>query len=499
MGNCGSEPKTLDESSKLLPPAPPPPPKQELTHVHPSPPLVVKDSDTLPAKPPDSLEADLFRPSEASNTERPEPDSNIEDLLFPPPAPVNDSSLELRSSSTAEQPASDQDSSLELQSSSTAEQRTSDQVLPTTDAATQPGASDSAPQQEPEPETNDRDFFELNVFKFKELQKATQGFKDPDMVLGEGGFGKVYKGWLKEVSSSETYPVAVKRLNSESFQGQQEWLAEIIVLGKLRHPNLVRLIGYSSDQGEGLLVYEFLSLGSLDYHLFREGVAGAERPPLPWERRVQIALQAAQGLTYLHDNGVIHRDFKAPNILLDENYTAKIADFGLAKGAPEGQTHITTRIMGTMGYLDPKYMETGQLTKKSDVYAFGVLLLELLTGRRAVMDTAEEDSVTLAKWAAPLLQTRRPDIGSLIDPSIKDTVQSKQAQKAVHKFAISARHCIEKDPNSRPHMGDLVDTLRPLLKPLQLQGSGLSGNFAWEAGSGALEPVTAVEKAGLQE
>lgn len=307
--------------------------------------------------------------------------------------------------------------------------------------------------------------FELKTFKSKELQKATQQFKEPENVLGEGGFGKVYKGFLRDwEGSKDPYPIAVKKLNPNSFQGQQEWLAEILLLGKMRHPNLVKLLGYCAENGEGMLVYEFLAKGSLDYHLFPELKEGETAPPKPlsWVTRLRIALDAAAGLAYLHENNVIHRDFKAPNILLDENCNAKLTDFGLAKGADTDQTHVTTRIMGTMGYLDPKYMETGQLTKKSDVYAFGVMLLELLTGKRA-MDQTQQGMPPLTAWAHQYLNQRKPDIGALVDPCLLDQFTTKPAQRAAHKLAISAKHCIEEDPNLRPLMSDMVETLRPLV------------------------------------
>lgn len=329
--------------------------------------------------------------------------------------------------------------------------------------------------------------FELRTFKFKELQKATQGFKEPDNVLGEGGFGKVYKGFLKEwEGSKDPFPIAVKKLNPNSFQGQQEWLAEILLLGRVRHQNLVKLLGYCAENGEGMLIYEFLGKGSLDYHLFPEPKEDDPTPPtpLPWDVRLRIALDAAAGLAYLHDNNVIHRDFKAPNILLDDDWSAKLTDFGLAKGADTDQTHVTTRIMGTMGYLDPKYMETGQLTRKSDVYAFGVMLLELLTGKRA-MDQTQQGMPPLTAWAQQYLNQRKPDIGALVDPSLLDQFTTKAAQRAAHKLAISAKHCIEEDPNLRPLMSDMVETLRPLVAAAMEQSAAQAAAAAGEGAAPA--------------
>eukprot|EP00271_Cylindrocystis_brebissonii_P004101 TRINITY_DN15532_c0_g1_i1.p1 TRINITY_DN15532_c0_g1~~TRINITY_DN15532_c0_g1_i1.p1 ORF type:complete len:454 (-),score=64.77 TRINITY_DN15532_c0_g1_i1:2013-3374(-) len=301
---------------------------------------------------------------------------------------------------------------------------------------------------------------ELKVFRLRDLAKATQNFREPELLLGAGSFGKVFKGFLRDVNvPGEQLEVAVKRLDPESCQGQAEWLAEILILGKLRHENLVRLYGYCYDNNEGLLVYEFLNRGSLDYHLFSSPDPNADEP-LPWDIRLKIAFGAAQGLAHLHELNIIHRDFKAPNILLDQDYNAKLTDFGLAKGTENGETHITTKIMGTMGYLDPKYMETGQLTKKSDVYAFGVMLLELLTGRRA-MDSNQ--SMPLTAWAKEYLAKRRPVISELVDTRIQSQFESRAAQRAAHKLAISAKHCIEDDPNSRPLMIDMVETLRPLV------------------------------------
>eukprot|EP00271_Cylindrocystis_brebissonii_P013458 TRINITY_DN332_c0_g1_i12.p1 TRINITY_DN332_c0_g1~~TRINITY_DN332_c0_g1_i12.p1 ORF type:complete len:349 (+),score=56.95 TRINITY_DN332_c0_g1_i12:311-1357(+) len=326
-----------------------------------------------------------------------------------------------------------------------------------------------APPPEPRPideqENGPAVRFQIKIFSFEELAEATQQFKDPDLVLGEGDFGKVYKGWLKDPGSMDPYPVAVKRLNPDSFQGQNEWLAEILVLGRLRHPNLVRLVGYCADQGEGLLVYEFLAKGSLDYHLFRKDMNNTEQPALSWVLRLKIALDSAQGLAFLHKNNVIHRDFKPPNILLDENYCAKLTDFGLAKQADYDQSYVTTRIMGTLGYLDPKYLETGRLSRKSDVYAFGVMLLELLSGKRASIKIGE---TSLAEWAQ-IYQQERPNISKLADPALGTLFQGnsprqRNAQRAALKLLISARHCMDDNPDLRPIMSDMVDALKPLVQ-----------------------------------
>ncbi|KAI6700954.1 hypothetical protein NL676_015278 [Syzygium grande] len=226
----------------------------------------------------------------------------------------------------------------------------------------------------------------LRIFTFAELKAATKNFK-PDTLLGEGGFGKVFKGWLDEKPSSKSGSgsvIAVKKLKSESEQGFQEWQAEIDFLGRLSHPNLVKLIGYCLEEKELLLVYEFMQKGSLEHHLFGRG---AMVQPLPWGLRLKIAVGAARGLAFLHtsEKQVIYRDFKASNILLDGFYNAKISDFGLAKMGPSAsQSHVSTRVMGTQGYAAPEYIATGHLYVKSDVFGFGVVLVEMLTGLRAV-------------------------------------------------------------------------------------------------------------------
>eukprot|EP00897_Mesotaenium_endlicherianum_P006253 jgi/Mesen1/5656/ME000286S04872 len=293
-------------------------------------------------------------------------------------------------------------------------------------------------------------------FVFSELQAATENFSE-DRILGEGGYGKVFEGWVleknKETGVEEGKQVAIKLLNQEGLQGFNEWLTEVIFLRRLHHPHLVHLVGYCSEANEGCLVYEYMPNGSLDYHLFNENGV-----PLSWVDRVKVALGAAEGLAYLHegtDRQVIFRDLKAGNILLDQDFTAKLSDFGLAKDGPAGdKTHVSTKVVGTYGYTAPEYMQTGHLTAKSDVYAFGVVLLELISGRRAVdMDKPWEER-SLVFWAKQFLADRRK-LHKLVDPRLGKDYPLKAAQK----LAVSA-HCCLLDAKSRPSMKDMVQTLK---------------------------------------
>eukprot|EP00252_Welwitschia_mirabilis_P000849 TRINITY_DN10826_c0_g1_i1.p1 TRINITY_DN10826_c0_g1~~TRINITY_DN10826_c0_g1_i1.p1 ORF type:complete len:387 (+),score=19.64 TRINITY_DN10826_c0_g1_i1:198-1358(+) len=294
------------------------------------------------------------------------------------------------------------------------------------------------------------------VFSYNQLKTITKNFR-PDNVLGAGGFGTVYKGFIDEgtVPGLKPIAVAVKVLDPQGHQGHKEWLAEVIFLGKLSHPHLVRLIGYCCEDEHRLLVYEFMAKGSLENHLFRKMSV-----PLSWSVRMKIALGAAKGLAFLHgaEKPVIYRDFKTSNILLDIDYTAKLSDFGLAKGGPEGdQTHVSTRVMGTYGYAAPEYVMTGHLTAKSDVYSFGVVLLELLTGRRSMDKTRPSREHNLAEWARPLLNDKKKLL-KIIDPRLEGEYPVRNAQKA----ASLAYHCLSHNPKARPLMKDVVQTLEPL-------------------------------------
>ncbi|XP_044470798.1 probable serine/threonine-protein kinase PIX13 [Mangifera indica] len=298
----------------------------------------------------------------------------------------------------------------------------------------------------------------LKEFSFADLKLATKNFKS-DTLLGEGGFGKVYKGWIDEKTFAPSKSgigmvVAIKKLNPESMQGLQEWQSEVNFLGSLSHPNLVKLLGYCWEDKELLLVYEFMQRGSLENHLFRRNPS---IEPLSWDIRLKIAVGAAQGLAFLHtsEKKVIYRDFKASNILLDGYFNAKISDFGLAKLGPAGgESHVTTRVMGTYGYAAPEYIATGHLYVKSDVYGFGVVLLELLTGLRALDTKRPNGEQNLVDWMKPMLSQKKK-LKNIMDARIEGQYSTKAAQQA----AQLALKCIEQEPKNRPSMKEVVEIL----------------------------------------
>ncbi|XP_023741276.1 receptor like protein kinase S.2 [Lactuca sativa] len=293
----------------------------------------------------------------------------------------------------------------------------------------------------------------LKMFTFSELQSATKNFKQ-EMFLGEGGYGKVYKGWLDSVTFAPRKPgdglaVAIKRSSPNRTQGLNEWQAEVKFLGTFSHPNIVKLFGYCWENKEFLLVYEFMQKGSLDMQLFREGVE-----PLPWDTRIKIATGAAQGLAFLHttENNVICRDVKSSNILLDGEFNAKLSDFGLAKSGPvKGESHVSTDIAGTYGYMAPEYIATGRLYVKSDVYGFGVLMLEIITGLRASDYNQDGMKQNLVEWATPFL-TDIKKLEKIMDPRLGQNYPSEGASKAA-ELILS---CLDSDPKNRPSMEEVV-------------------------------------------
>ncbi|KAJ8486074.1 hypothetical protein OPV22_018559 [Ensete ventricosum] len=298
----------------------------------------------------------------------------------------------------------------------------------------------------------------LQTFTYGELRLATDNFR-PDKILGQGGFGLVYKGAIDDNvrPGLDHTPVAVKELNPRGFQGHKEWLAEVNYLGQFSHPNLVKLIGYCCEEDHRLLVYEYMDYGSLEKHLFRRSGA-----TLPWLTRMKIALDTAKGLAFLHgaERPIIYRDFKASNILIDAEYNGKLSDFGLAKEGPMGeQTHVSTRVMGTFGYTAPEYILTGHLTSKSDVYGFGVVLLEMLIGRRVMDHSKRSRQHDLVKWACPLL-VRSSKLLKIIDPRL----EGQYSNKDVERVARLAYDCLNQNPKMRPVMSEVVDILQAMLR-----------------------------------
>ncbi|XP_059643908.1 receptor-like protein kinase FERONIA [Cornus florida] len=302
-------------------------------------------------------------------------------------------------------------------------------------------------------------------FSLVEMQLATDYFDDAN-IIGKGGFGNVFKGLI----DNGTKTVAIKRLKSGSGQGAREFQAEINVLSKLSHnDHLVSLIGYCDDCPEMILVYEYMDNRSLADHLHKTSRNHNGSNPLPWKRRLNICIGAARGLDFLHTgngahHGIIHRDVKSANILLDRSWEAKISDFGLSRmyTTSPSQTHISTMVKGTFGYMDPEYFNTQRLTKKSDVYAFGVVLFEVLGGRPAVDLTLEEEQRSLAQWAKKCLRNKKLD--QLIDPSVKEQI----SPRCLKRFAEIANKCLHDEPNERPAMADVVKTLE--LIRMELQG-----------------------------
>ena len=317
--------------------------------------------------------------------------------------------------------------------------------------------------------------FNQSTFTYEELAAATQGFSK-ERLLGQGGFGYVHKGILPNGKE-----IAVKSLKSGSGQGEREFQAEVDIISRVHHRFLVSLVGYCIAEGQKmLLVYEFLPNDTLEFHLH-----GKSGNVLDWPTRLRIALGSAKGLAYLHEDchpKIIHRDIKASNILLDESFEAKVADFGLAKLSQDNATHVSTRIMGTFGYLAPEYASSGKLTDRSDVFSFGVMLLELITGRRPVDLTGEmEDS--LVDWARPLClnAAQDGDYSELVDPRLEGQYEPYEMARMVACAAAAIRHSARR----RPKMSQIVRALEGdaslddlnEVKPGQSLGRGSSSDY----------------------
>ncbi|KAM7513992.1 hypothetical protein LguiA_003575 [Lonicera macranthoides] len=258
--------------------------------------------------------------------------------------------------------------------------------------------------------------------------------------------------------------VAVKQLNLNGLQGKHEYLVEVLMLSTLHHPHLVTLMGYCNDGDQRLLVYEYMPKGSLENHLFD---LDPVREPLNWSTRMKIAVGIAHGLEYLHcrvDPPIIYRDLKSSNILLDNDFNTKLSDFGLAKLGPVGdKSHVLTRVMGTLGYCAPDYAMSGKLTLKSDIYSFGVVLLELITGQRAIDFRKKPAEQNLVNWSRPLLKDRKR-YPQLVDPLLQGPLPTHSFNKAV---AI-IRACIQDEAKFRPLIGDIVVALENLASEADL-------------------------------
>ncbi|MBA0616834.1 hypothetical protein Godav_026324 [Gossypium davidsonii] len=310
----------------------------------------------------------------------------------------------------------------------------------------------------------------LRVFSLEELSDATNGF-NRTLKIGEGGFGSVYKGTIKPLGGrGHPLVVAIKKLNTHGLQGHKEWLAEVQFLGVVNHANLVKLLGYCCADGERgiqrLLVYEFMSNRSLEDHLFNK------TSTLLWKTRLEIMLGAAQGLAYLHEGlefKVIYRDFKSSNVLLDESFKPKLSDFGLAREGPTGdRTHVSTTVVGTYGYAAPEYIDTGHLTIQSDIWTFGVVLYEIITGRRTVERNRPTSEQKLLEW----VKNFPPDskrFSMIIDPRLRNDYSFSAAQKV----GQLAKSCLNKNAKERPTMSQVAESLKQAIQESQEGSNGV--------------------------
>lgn len=295
------------------------------------------------------------------------------------------------------------------------------------------------------------------VISVQILRKVTHNFS-PKNELGRGGFGVVYKGELHDGTM-----IAVKRMEAAvvSNKAINEFQSEIAVLSKVRHRNLVSLLGYSIELNERLLVYEYMPQGALNNHIFHWKHLNIE--PLTWKKRLVIALDVARGMEYLHNlahQSFIHRDLKSSNILLGDDFRAKVSDFGLVKLAPDGKSSIATRLAGTFGYMAPEYAVTGKITTKADVFSFGVVLMELVTGLIALDEDRAEESRYLASWFCQI-KSSKGKLRAAIDPALDVT---EEIFESIYIIAELAGHCAAREPHQRPDMGHAVNVLAPLVE-----------------------------------
>ncbi|KAJ4823167.1 hypothetical protein Tsubulata_019218 [Turnera subulata] len=309
----------------------------------------------------------------------------------------------------------------------------------------------------------------LKRFSYRELQNATSNFS-PKNILGHGGFGVVYKGCLPNKTL-----VAVKRLRDPNYTGEVQFQTEVEMIGLAVHRNLLRLYGFCMTPDERLLVYPYMPNGSVADRL-RETCR--EKPSLDWNRRIRIALGTSRGLLYLHEQcnpKIIHRDVKAANILLDEGFEAVVGDFGLAKLLDRRDSHVTTAVRGTIGHIAPEYLSTGQSSEKTDVFGFGILLLELITGQKALdAGNGQVQKGMILDWVRTLHEEKRLEV--LVDRDLKGCFDAQELERAVEL----ALQCTQPHPNLRPKMSEVLKVLEGLV--------GQSASEDAQAGPTVCEP-----------
>ncbi|KAK2365250.1 L-type lectin-domain containing receptor kinase IX.1 [Trifolium repens] len=295
-------------------------------------------------------------------------------------------------------------------------------------------------------------------FCYNKLASATNNFAE-EQKIGQGGFGGVYKGYLKDIDTN----VAIKRISRESRQGIKEYATEVKIISQLQHRNLVQLIGWCHKKKDFLLIYEFLQNGSLDSHLYRG------KSVLTWQMRYNIAMDLALALLYLHEEWeqcVLHRDVKSSNVMLDDNFNAKLGDFGLARlmDYEKGSQSETTVIAGTMGYIAPEYVTTGKATKESDIYSFGIVSLELASGRKPVDLNAKEDQMAIFDWVWELYRLGR--LLEVVDTKLGGVFDEEQMERVV----VIGLWCANPNYSFRPSVRQVIQVLKleaplPILPP----------------------------------
>ncbi|KAF8766325.1 hypothetical protein HU200_007842 [Digitaria exilis] len=409
--------------------------------------------------------------------------------------------------------------------------------------------SSRGPSEPPMPPLNPSPAMAGGTYAYDDLAAATDGFSDANL-LGQGGFGHVYRGTLGG------HEVAIKKLRAGSGQGDREFRAEVEIISRVHHKNLVSLVGYCLYGEQRLLVYEYVPNKTLEFHLHGKDAAscsvaqctprmvidllplepdkfevgsGSGRPALDWPRRWKIAVGSAKGLAYLHEDceflalalcsylkhgvsegsvadkrgpcfalisghpKIIHRDIKAANILLDYNYEPKVADFGLAKYQAAEVTAVSTRVMGTFGYLAPEYAATGKVNDRSDVFSFGVMLLELITGRKPIMRSSGDQPETLVSWARPLLTraVEEENIDELIDPRLETNYDAYDMARLIACAAAAVRQTAR----SRPRMSQIVRYLEGELSVEDLNAGVNPGQSAMQrSGGGTTDQINRLRR-----